>query len=387
MATVTLDQMRDRLLTLEQVEGMLSETEPLASQVIEDTTSVHFTLDDDWNRDLDEIRGTEAVSATMDIDGTERPLSKDALLMAAAKVGLSGAYMAKTPGSLIQPHLNYWYSEANREKDVMALSVGDVVSAFTRPTLIPFSNVSLLEAVVGSIRKQYGSDTEILADYKIHNSLEHTDIRLIIPDRLHSITGGGLSDVPSGESDIWSAGVHLYNSLVGKGQTTVESYLFRWWCTNGATTTLTDVGTWSRRSNGQNDAEVYLWAQEAVDEVLGGMEGQFASVQALTGLGVAGNVADILREIFADYNVPVSQRSQITDALLESETLSMYSIMNAITQTANSVVDNPRRADRLMRVGGAIPTKTFDTLKARVWAEGHQAEPSAANPYVITALN
>lgn len=385
MATVTLDQMRNRLLPLEKVEDVLSTTEPLTSLVITEDTPVHFDLADDWNTNIDEIEDTAVVEATMEIAGEQRTLTKEALLMVAAKVGLTGAYMAKTPGSLIQPHLNYWYSAGNREKDFVALSVGDAISAFTRPTLIPFSNLSLLESVVAGIHKKYGSDTEILADYKIHNTLEHTDVRLIIPERARAIANGGMADVPTGEADLWSAGVHLYNSLVGKGQTTVESYLFRWWCTNGATTTLSDVGTWSRRSNGQ-EADVYLWAQEAVDEVLGGMEGRFDEVQALTGLHVAGNVSDILRDIFEEYAVPVSQRSTITDTLLEAETLSMYTIMNAITQAANTV-ENPRRADRLMRIGGAVPTRTFDTLKAKVWREGHQAEPEAANPYEITVLN
>src|SRR5690606_34848398 len=128
----------------------------------------------------------------------------------------------------------------------------------------------------------------------------------IVPEVGREVTGGGLSDVPSGEADEWSGGVHLTNSLMGKSQTKLETYLFRWWCTNGATSTMDNVGVWSRR--GDADQDVYEWARDSVDEVLGGLEGQFDAVQRLTALNVEGHVADIVKEIYDTYGVPVSQR-------------------------------------------------------------------------------
>lgn len=195
-----------------------------------------------------------------------------------------------------------------------------------------------------------------------------------------------MADVPTRATDNWYAGIHLSNSLVGKTQTSLEAYMFRWWCTNGATSTLDAAGTWSRRVNGQQD-DVYEWARDTVEEVLGGMEYRFDQVQALAQLNVAGNTIDILREIFRNYEVPVSQRDTIQARLLEQEgTLTMYSIMQAITQVANEEDMDDRRRDRLMRIGGAIPTATFDTLKARVWREGHAADPTAPNPYEVRVV-
>ena len=141
------------------------------------------------------------------------------------------------------------------------------------------------------------------------------------------------------------------------------------------------IGTWSRRSNGQDEGDVYQLARESVNEVLGGMEYLFDQVQALTQLNVSGDTADVLREIFSQYEVPVSQREAIMQRLLSLSTITMYSIMQAITQAANDPALEDRRKDRLMRVGGALPTKTFDTLKAQVWREGHSADPEAPNPY------
>lgn len=381
MSAVTLDQMRARLLSVEDVATLLGKTEPLGSATLTSEAKIKFNLQPGWNEDLDKVGPTETVQAFVTVNGVEYQMTKEAALAAGAQFGLTGAYARKTPAPLIESHLDYWYGGGMGDKQFNALTIGNTVAAFTRPTLTPFSNLNLLEQAVEGIQRRYG-DTEILADYKIQNTLQRTDVRLILPEEQRTITGHGMSDVPDGQADLWSPGVHITNSLIGKSQTAAEAYLFRWWCTNGATSLLDSVGTWSRRADGQGD-DVYVWAAQAVDEVLGGMEHKFEEVQALTNLNVAGNTADILREIFDTYEVPVSQRETITSTMIEAENLTLYTVMNAITQAANGSEISPERADRLMRIGGALPTKTFDTLKAKVWAEGHTASPEAPNPYAI----
>lgn len=380
--TITLDAMRDRLFTLDDVATTLAVTEPLTQQNVNSESKVVFSMVEGWTTDLDQIKDTEPVMVTMRINGTELPMTKEAALQAGAIFGLPGAYVRKTPSALITPHLNHWWNAGLGVREFNVLSVAGVIAAFVRPTLVPFSNVDLLESAVAGIRKRYGADTEILADYKILNSLAQTDVRLLIPEHARAMGETAMIDVPPGQVDLWSAGVHLSNSLIGKKQTSVDAYLFRWWCTNGATTQMSDVGTWSRRVDGQ-DSDVYLWAAEAVDEVLGGMEGKFDEIQALTSMNVAGNTADVLREIYSQHEVPVSQREAISAALLESETLTMYTVMQAITASANAADLDPRRADRMMRIGGAIPTAIFDTVKAQVWTEGHLAPAPTPNPYII----
>lgn len=386
MATVTLDQMKDKLLSVEQVTQELQKTEPLSTDYLSSESKVKFRLDPDWAHGLDALKGTDPVGVAMTINGVERQMTKEAALQAGANFGLPAPYMSKkVPAHYIEGLLNYHYSGGMGDTEYNILAVGDTISAFTRPTLVPFSNLNLLEKTVEGIQQRHGADTPIYADYKFHNSLFQTDVRLVIPAQERIMQDTNMSDVPTGGEDVWMAGVHLSNSLVGKKQTSLEAYMFRWWCTNGATTFLEGVGNWSRRSNGQND-DIYEWARESVDEILGGLEYRFDQVQALAHLNVAGNTADVLREIFAQYEVPVSQRDSIMARLLESETLTMYSIMNAITQVANEADMEDRRRDRLMRIGGALPTETFDTLKARVWREGHAADEAARNPYEIQVI-
>lgn len=386
MSTVTAGQMKSTLLSVDQVFQQLAKTEPLSNTLISKESKVAFVLDPSWHTDLEAAGDTETVGAIMRINGVESQMTKEAALQSGANFGLSAAYMKKVPAHLIEGLLNYHYAGGIGENAFNALSVGDNIAAFTRPNTQPFSNIQLLEKTIEGIQETYGSNTEVLADYKFQNSLRATDIRLIIPEAERIIKGGGMSDVPTGESDRWSAGIHLSNSLIGKRQTEVDAYLFRWWCTNGATTTLDAVGTWNRRTDGQDESSVYDWARDSVNEILGGLEFRFDQVQALTSLSVAGNTGDVLREIFESYNVPVSQREQVTNTMLGSENLTMYSIMNAITQVANGDDVKGSNADRLMRIGGALPTKTFDTMKAKIWNQGHTADTTSVNPYQMSLI-
>jgi len=381
MATVTFEDMQSKLLSLEEVAQVLQKTEPFSNEPIDSESKIRFRFDDEWSHGVDSLWDTELVNASMVIDGVERRLTKEAVFQAGANFGLPNSYMRKLPSSYVQGLLNYHYSNGMGSNSYNVFVIQDNIAAFTRPTLRPFSNLQLLEESVAGIRDLYGADTPIYADYKIANSLQRTDVRLIVPAQERIMRGTEMDDVPAGEDDTWMSGVHLSNSLIGKGQTTVEAYMFRWWCTNGCTTTMPGIGTWSRRSNGQDEGDVYQWARESVNEVLGGMEYLFDQVQALTQLNVSGDTADVLREIFSQYEVPVSQREAIMQRLLSLSTITMYSIMQAITQAANDPALEDRRKDRLMRIGGALPTKTFDTLKAQVWREGHSADPEAPNPY------
>lgn len=385
MSTVTLDQMKSKLLTESEVMNKLGETEPLSIDHISSESKIKFSLPPNWAEGIDALDGRSIIPVQMRVNGTERQMSKTALFQAAAKMGLTAPYIKKVPANFIEGLLNWHYSGGMGQTELSMFSVGDTISAFTRPTIAPFSNLQLAENVLAGIRKNHGTDVPVFADYKFHNDLQLTNIRFIIPTTERVITHTDMSDVPAGSQDTWLAGVHLRNSLIGKEQTSLEAYLFRWWCTNGATTTNTEVGTWSRRVNGQQD-DVYVWARDTVDEILGGMEHQFDEIQALTQLHVAGNTNDILQEIFKRYEVPVSQRDTIMARLLESETLTMYSIMQAITQVANEADMEDKRRDRLMRIGGAIPTEQFDTLKARVWREGHLADPEQPNPYEVQVV-
>lgn len=98
---------------------------------------------------------------------------------------------------------------------------------------------------------------------------------------------------------------------------------------------------------------MYLWAQEAVDAVLGGLEHSFDSVQALTDIPLEGEVGATARDVFDQYRVPVRARERIINELVEANQLTMYGLVNAITAAANGDV-RPEEQQLLMSVGGDV---------------------------------
>lgn len=385
--TVTLDQMKEKLLTLDAAEAILKKTEPLATDLINSDTKIKFTFGPEWHNGLDVTEPTKTLEGVaVRINGQERQMTKEAVLSVAKDAHINEKFLRETPPNIVTEVLDWHWGAGMGNRAVNFLSVNNVVSASTRASVTPYSNVELLHHAAEGIAEHYGSDTDILVDYKINHSLNGTDVRLIIPEHSRTIQHTNLPDVPSAQEDFWLAGVSMTNAITGKKQTAIEAYLFRYWCTNGAITRMPDMGIWRRNAAGTEESEVYEWARNSVDEVLGGLEEQFDQVQALAHLTIAGNTSDILRELFKRYNVPVTQRDQIMANLLEMESLSMYAVMNAITSIANDANLEPARVERLMRIGGDIPTNQIDTIKAKIWREGHLANPQETNPYEVHVI-
>lgn len=384
--SISISDLERQVLSIDAVVTQLEQTEPLETHEIDSTSKVSFHMEPDWAMGIEGLENTDIVGVTMTLDGTERRMTKEAVNQAAAAHGLTAPYIKKVPAPHIERLLNWHYGAGLGGAEFNLYAVKDTVTAFTKPTLQPFSNLQLLEQAIEGIKLAHGTDAPVYADYKFSNSFLKTNVRLITPYQSRAIQDGRMGDVPDGQDDIWYSGVHLSNSLIGKSQTTLEAYLFRYWCTNGCTTEVQNVGTWNRRADGQGD-NVYEWARDTVEEILGGLEYQFDQVQALTSLSTEGNTGDILRQIFDEYKVPVSQRDAIQSTLLEVPgTTTLYHITNAITMAANDPDLDDKRRDRLMRIGGAIPTETFDTMKAQIWREGHKASKNAPNPYEVRTV-
>lgn len=356
MSTVTLDQMRDNLLSLDTVRDALATTEPLA-EVSLPIGSTHFTLQNGWNHGVDTVEGTTPVEAYVSVGGQDFQLSKDAILQATSKVGLQAAYVKKTPSRFIEDQLNYWYGEDRGlgDKELKLLVTRDTGAAITAASLNAFSNLRLLEEALNGIEAKFGQG-EVLVDSKFHHSLACTNLRLIVPEHTFTIENSGTPN------DIWSMGINLQNSLTGdsSAQTSLDGYLFRWWCTNGAIDTHASSGKWSRKSGGQNAEDVYEWARAAVDDVLGGLEGAFEDIQAMTEIPVAGDVNQILREMFEEHGIPARNQQAVIANMVEDDQLTMYSLMQAVTSVANADGIDPKEQSKLMTAGARLIHSAMD---------------------------
>lgn len=351
MATVSLDDMRDQLLTLDQALEKLSVSEPLAELTFPVGSATTFHVQPGWADGADD----DPVEAFLDTPaGARYQLTHKALLEAGAQCGIPRAYQQRLPAEFLVPQLNYWFRGGFGEREFKMLSQTrenldhPLAMAVCRGTITPFSNLRLVELAKERIEERYGTGTEILVDYKMHHDLELTSLRLITPGNTRVITG------TREENDTWCSGLDIRNSLIGLKPTDIAGYLFRWWCTNGCTDTLTSSGQFSRRGTHDED-DVWNWARDSIDAIFGQLDTSFDAIQSLTGVQVNGDVTMVLRDLFAQFGIPQRERQRVISAMADlGGDITLYDVQAAITQAGNADGLAPRAVEQLLSMGGHI---------------------------------
>ncbi len=352
--SITIDEMSAKLLTLEQLRLQLARSEPVKAIPFTIGDGIRFSAEPGYHHGMSARDADEPMPVYVDLGGGPLQLTRTALEEASAAVNLKKDYVRDCPAELVVPHLNYWFREGlfgkrkSRDFQFVVNDDGHAVT-FTKRGLTPFSNMALLEQATAMIYKRFGRDTQILADYKLHHSLRSTTMRLVVPEASRALTGTGTDD------DQWTIGLQLKNSLTGQSQTSFEGYLFRWVCTNGQIDTRAASGAYTRRKDA-TEAEVWEWARQSVDEALGGLEGALDVVHRLTQVIIEGSLADALRDVFEHYRISLVHRPKIIRYLEQYDgEITMYVVMNAITQVANDPTLEPSAVESLLRIGGDLP--------------------------------
>lgn len=349
--SITIDQVKDKLLTLDDVRERLARTEPFTTHEFGSEDHVAFRLDPDFNHGLEAANGNVPIPAYMSIGQTELQLTSDALYEIAAEAKMSKGFVNTYSHDRIAEDLNWYYLNGLNGKTFKVMGVRDnTAAAFTRASVFPYSNLRLLETILESVEAQYGQG-EVFADYKFTHDLQRTHLRLIVPEHVRTMHNTGTDD------DTWSVGIQLINSLTGVEQTEINGYLFRYWCTNGAIDMRHNSNSiWSRRGKvGRDEDAVFEWAKDAVDEVLGGFEESLDAVQALTDINIEGTTREALADVFQTFKVAKPDRERVFNNMLNETNLTMYSLMQAVTQAANADGLKPADVDKLMRAGGQLP--------------------------------
>jgi hypothetical protein len=364
MQTIDINEMRGKLLTLDQTRERLEPTEHLSQFTFgtDGSNDVRFSLPNNWGVGLKERDDLFVTEAHINIDGMERPLTKGAVLKAASEVHLSAAAVMDTPSNLVEQWLNYYYSHgagSDKGKELKLLASDTAGLAFTRATINPYSNTALLDQALAAITEKYGTE-DVLVDYKFHHDLESTNMRLIVPSHVRHINS---ARVEKASDDPWSVGLEIRNSVTGSESLEIRGYLFAWWCTNGATSTFATSGKYRRRPTA-DPSEAYDWARSVVDEVLGGLESELDSVQELTQIPLEGELNETLHGIFEQFRVPTRSRDLVMANLVESDDLTAYGLMNAITAAGNNSDLSAGAVSQLLTAGGAVAHKMADRCTA-----------------------
>ncbi|HEY0108473.1 MAG TPA: DUF932 domain-containing protein, partial [Fibrella sp.] len=326
-------------------------TEPLATHEFEVGEGVAFRLGEDFNHGLKAMQANDLVNGFISIGGREFQLTRDALFEATSTAKMQKGFVNFHQSHIVEDALNSAFRGGLGKGDYKILSIrGNRAAALVREAVQPYSNLRMLEIMLDGVEKKYGKG-EVFADYKFTHDLQRTHLRLIVPEHVRVIERTGT------DNDTWSTGIQLVNSLTGLEQTQINGYLFRYWCTNGSIDTRSTANSvWSRRGAlGQGDG-VFEWARDAVDEVFETIDGSLDAVQAMTDIPIEGTAVEALRDVFTTNRVPTAQRNRITNNMInDGSPLTMYSLMQAVTEAANADDLSPADRDRLMRAGGALP--------------------------------
>jgi hypothetical protein len=367
-STVPVEAMRDQLLTLDHIREEFEKTEPLSEVAFNLSEGAGITFGEDefggksgalWHERGD----TDPAPAWLELPHGERyQLTRQAVSQLASTCHITQGYQTLIPSDLLRTNMLWWLSTGLGALDLKLLAAGrgtdenggDVPLAVAqcRETITPFSNLRLLDAALESIYGRYGEDAEVLVDYKFHHTMDRTDFRLIVPAEQRLIEGTA-TDLP----DVWSMGIQIKNSPIGLKQTTADGYAFRWICTNGDIDVAQRRGGFERRGSGPDD--VYEWARETVDEILGGLEEHLDGVQDLVRQPVEGSVQTVITDLAGQYGLPVNLRKRVLAEMAEigghSEVgLNMYDLMQSVTRSANLPGLEPQAVEQLMVMGGHI---------------------------------
>lgn len=356
---ITAADMRGMLLSLDDLMTVLGPTEGLSTVELPDPDHgghAAFELPEGFNLGLKEAPSVQVTEAKLKFGPSEYRLAKDALLALTTAAGITREYVCKIPAPLLEPHLNYWFAQGAFPFKLLTNGEGDAIAA-VKENIQPFSNMRLVEEAVAAIHEKLGHSTEILVDYKLHHDLRATHMRLVVPDNITTINSERNSQA---EEDVWSVGIEIRNSIIGERPLSLRGYLFAWWCTNGATSTHASSGNYNRRTQGQGE-ETYEWARGQVDSILGGLEHELEAVQDLTQVELEGNApAQVAQSVFERYRVPLASREQIIENLINSDDLTAYGLMAAITEAANSDSLPFGQVASLLDIGGDLPRALSD---------------------------
>lgn len=331
--TVT-DNLATPLWTVEETQKNLASTEGLVAKTLTMDGAdgiTTFSLPSGWNIGLKDKEGLELTEAKVGLQGTDYTLSKEAILACAHAVGIPPAYVAKTPGVMIQSHLNYWATHSP-DISLKLLTKGDTVLAVTKEGIKPFPNLELLDAVLERICERYDITEDLLdVDFKSHHDLHATSLRIIIPKEARQIDAQRNSEAVE---DMWSAGIQIRNSLTGKVPLSVQGYLFGWSEATGAVM-QTGAGRYNRKIMGQDLHEVLEWVRTASDNVMKTFDHEFDVLSTLTEESIADSVAAVLADTFRSYKIPLRLRQAIMDNLTEAKDFTYYGLVRAISKSAN----------------------------------------------------
>jgi len=232
-------------------------------------------------------------------------------------VGFPRTYLKKIPkeqqNTLLIPHLNYWYRTAKAEQLLRLLNIENQTIMIVPDA--DFEHVKI-SRVISIAERQLGED-QIAGYHKVWIEPDSFQFSIITP-----------REVEIKEGDSFNAGIRIQHSLIGATSTKLSAYLFRQWCSNGATTEE-QLETFHRRNNSD---DLDTWLQESIQRSSGAFDREVEKIKALLQISVDGCTANVLDSILAQSSIPLSLQKEVRSTLLNRNPETLYDIYNTLTE-------------------------------------------------------
>jgi hypothetical protein len=333
MDTVPFDADAAGMIPVAEARARLAAAEPLAAATF---WTRDAGLDALYGKGWDEAEADAPAPAWLTVPGHGTfQLTRLAAGELASTARAPKKYQEFLSPALLTAAVNYALRERLRECELKLLLAGTGEGPDGQPcplaygqalaTVVPFSNVKLLDIALLAVRAKFGvaAADGACVDYKLFCDPEHTSFRVVVPATARDVNG-----------DPWCYGLEVSNSLVGKTQTVISGYLFALDTTGGITDVEHSAGGFGRRGSKPDD--VYAWAAAASAQCLDGAESACDGLRALRRRDVTDEYEQVLGQLFRDAPVAkVLQLAVLADVEERPGGITMYDLACAASGAAN----------------------------------------------------
>lgn len=236
----------------------------------------------------------------------------------ASSVGLPRPYLKKIPVEqrfpLVIPHLNYWFGQALAGNMLRLMNVGDRTIMIAPKANFEHIRIS---TVINAAERQLGKEN-ILGFHKFWSDQVAFYFSILTTKSAQAV-----------KDDTLFAGIRVRHSLLAETSTKVSAYVFRQWCSNGATTEDT-IDTWRRRSNSGDDLET--WLQKSVREADKVFDTEVDRLRKLSEIPTSDHTAEILNSVLAQSSVPQGLQKEVRSTLIDRPADNLYDLYNVLTE-------------------------------------------------------
>ena len=352
-----------KIISLSDVQRILQQTEPVVEHLVntDGTSDVKSHFPDGWNYGIKELDDNNITTAKLSFGGNTFSMTKRAALSLMSLIGVSDRYAMKVPGSLIEPHVDYWFQNlgVGVHDQIKILTKDNYVVGFMNPSADIISNLEVLDY----IRKYYkgktdGSDIFFTPDIK-HNYTE-TDFRIVLPKIQFTVETerGGTKVV-----DKWHYGVHVTNSLVASASNplTITGFMMEQRSLASILPEHSQLAGFSRQTHLDKD-DLRGWIRSTLDQIDAVLPVEGEAVVDMVKHDLGDSIGDTISDIFRSMKIHRKVQEESINILTDGGDMTAYGVMYSLAKATVGQFDkmSNKTVNHVQKVAGALPNRTDD---------------------------